>query len=100
MKELPDYLKKAYELFKDEYSKHMAYFRQQIEHPEQIDSQREEIYRRFHTIKGGAGFLELEKVVALATEGEEIFRPQNYDSSKISRFKEIIELLKKEEKQL
>lgn len=74
----------------------MAYFRQQIEHPEQVDAQREEIYRRFHTIKGGAGFLELENIVALATEGEEIFRPQSYKASKISRFKEIVDLLEKE----
>jgi len=100
MSEIPDYLKKAYELFKEEYAKHMAYFREQIENIDSVASNREEIYRRFHTIKGGAGFLDLGEVVSLAAEGEEIFRHSDYEESKTPRFIEIVELLEKEGKKI
>lgn len=100
MSEIPEYLQKAYQLFKEEFGKHIAYFREQTKNPDGLASNREEIYRRFHTIKGGGGFLDLPEVVSLAAEGEDIFKGPLLVQAGRDRFLEIVSLLEEEGKQI
>ncbi|MFN8390995.1 MAG: Hpt domain-containing protein [Bdellovibrionota bacterium] len=54
---------------------------------------------RFHTVKGGAGFLQLDRLKALATDGEKLFK-QPIDSGNcdavMDQFKQLLSGLQEE----
>ena len=98
MPDLPDYLLKAYGLFKEEFAKHMKYFSELDTCEASLSENAVEISRRFHTIKGGAGFLEMDRVVELSREGEERFKDFSYSEEMVGSLTSLIEGLKAEEK--
>ena len=98
MPDLPDYLLKAYGLFKEEFAKHMQFFSELDTDETSLKENAVEICRRFHTIKGGAGFLEMDQVVKLSKEGEALFRDFSYSEETVNSFTSYVEGLKAEEK--
>ena len=70
--------------FKDNFSK----FREQLsrlaaERGREDLAAQEAAAKRFHRIKGGAGFLKLEECRVLAAEGEQLFKSQESDPAKL-----------------
>lgn len=74
----------------------MEYFSELDPTKEVLSENAEEICRRFHTIKGGAGFLELPEVVRMAKEGEALFRNFNYSEETLLSFQSYVGGLKEE----
>jgi chemotaxis protein histidine kinase CheA len=71
--DIPPYLKKAADLFFEEIGPHLNAIESLAN--DNIDGKisaasREEIAKRFHTLRGGAGFLKIEALHAAATAGE------------------------------
>ena len=96
MQDLPDYLKEAYQLFKLELSSHLGELGSQTVTLEMLREGSEQFEQRFHTIKGGAGFLKLERISALASEGEEMFKFGPLDEKSVQKFADIKQSLQEE----
>lgn len=81
---LPAELQKAYLLFVDELEKHVVFLAEIVQQLQTLDtnenlepissSRAEQLEKRFHRIKGGAGFLGLEEISQLADRGEQFFK--------------------------
>ena len=72
--QLPEYLKPAYDIFVKELSQHLTEMKQ-ISLERLSDSEcRASISRRFHTIKGGAGFLSLNEIADCSDDAEKSFK--------------------------
>ena len=98
--DLPDYLQKAFVIFVSEFSGHLQCFDSIVASPEKLASEAIEVSRRFHTIKGGAGFLQLETVAQLAGEGEALFKQEPMPEEAISKLEELARSLRAEYDQL
>ncbi len=94
--DLPDYLQKAFVIFVEEFQSHLDVFNQASTTEENLAEAAEEISRRFHTIKGGAGFLQLSTVADVSAEGEKLFRDSPLPKNAFDRLKELTAALQVE----
>ena len=70
---IPPYLANAAELFFEELESHLAAIESLVESNSGdtlSEAARDEIAKRFHTIRGGAGFLKIGELHGIATAGE------------------------------
>ena len=74
-RQVPPYLERALRIFLDELETHLEFFscvvREQIAMEGEAKIE-EELTRRFHLIKGGAGFLGLKEISAICSGGESL----------------------------
>ena len=98
--DLPDYLQKAFVIFVEEFQGHLDVFNQASGAEDKLAEASEEISRRFHTIKGGAGFLQLSQVAEISAEGEKLFRDSPLPENAFSRLKELTSALEEEYEKL
>lgn len=80
---IPPELEAAYHVFLEELKKHSSALAQissefqastQITRSaEEVEKIRRSLQHKFHTIRGGAGFFQLDLIVSIATEGELLF---------------------------
>ncbi|MBP9838411.1 MAG: Hpt domain-containing protein [Proteobacteria bacterium] len=69
---IPPYLEKAKEIFFKELTDHLKFFDTVILE-DSLHKNQSDIASRFHIIKGGAGFLQMQNLREVADEGEKIF---------------------------
>jgi HPt (histidine-containing phosphotransfer) domain-containing protein len=67
-----DPLSKARALFTNELKDHLEFLTKFIGQQELLDNRERAVINRFHLIKGSSGFFQLDKVRAIATEGENL----------------------------
>ncbi|MBL7662711.1 Hpt domain-containing protein [bacterium] len=68
--EIPPVLQKAFMLFCDEFAQHEKIFTAALNAPEQMTALLEQVRQRLHTIRGGAGFFQLNEIVDSSKAGE------------------------------
>lgn len=106
-------LRPAFEIFVRELQSHVEYFQkllvrldQQVAHKESANdilaSERTSLEHRFHTIRGGAGFLGFETMQTLAEQGEKMFRSGQplLGIEKETKCREIVVALEREVEQV
>jgi len=77
--DLPEYLKGAYDIFVAELRDHTKEL-SKISEPELSKSSTiNEVIRRFHTLKGGAGFLGLTEIFECSDRAEKVFKKAALD---------------------
>ena len=85
--DLPDYLHKAYDIFIEECNGHL----ETLKSTTPTDENAETISTIFHTIKGGAGFLQMDEIAALAKEGELLFKTSPISDEAKEKFTTLVE---------
>ena len=92
MANLPPELQEAHKLFLRELHGHVATVREKIATADfrsldSIEATRKALEHRFHTIRGGAGFFQLDEVLSAATLGESELRK----GRQLSEYREFLE---------
>jgi len=106
MPEIPENLREPFRLFVEELKANLDIFRKALTQeafaPEELELMRKKLEGRFHLVRGGAGFFNLNEIRNAATEGEEGLRKLKGDADAIEKFQaeRLPELVKILEDQL
>ena len=77
--DLPEYLKGAFDIFTVELGDHIKELKKISEPQLSSSSTINEVIRRFHTLKGGAGFLGLTEIFEYSDKAEKVFKKAALD---------------------
>ena len=99
---IPDILREAAAIFLGELETHSAYFEKslvEIQDHNSLSAYARNFAEKFHVIKGGAGFLKLDRLRNAAAHGETLlksFSPESDTDTALKQLKELVQILQEE----